>query len=81
MAQGTKKIIITPFIWFIKTYRLLLSPWLGSACRFNPSCSRYAEEAITQHGIVKGCHLSMIRLLKCHPWGEQGDDPVPLKRK
>ena len=81
MAEGKTKISVMPFLWLIKAYRLLLSPWLGSTCRFNPSCSRYCEQAITQHGIVKGGYLSMIRLLKCHPWGGHGEDPVPPVKK
>ena len=55
----------------------MISPWFGQACRFNPSCSQYTEQAITQHGIVKGGYLSMIRIVKCHPWGGSGEDPVP----
>lgn len=81
MAQSTKKIITRLFIGLIKAYRLLLSPWFGSTCRYNPSCSCYAEQAIIHHGIVKGSYLSMMRLLKCHPWGGQGDDPVSLNTK
>ena len=77
MAKIAKKIVILPFLWFIAAYRFLISPWLGHACRFNPSCSHYAEQAIVQHGIVKGGYLSMIRIVKCHPWGSSGEDPVP----
>jgi len=69
--------MIKPVLWMISAYRYLISPWLGRACRFNPSCSHYAEQAIIQHGIVKGGYLSMIRILKCHPWGGFGEDPVP----
>ncbi len=77
MAQSPKKIVIKPVLWLISMYRYLISPWLGRACRFNPSCSYYAEQAIIQHGIVKGSYLSMIRIVKCHPWGGSGEDPVP----
>lgn len=77
MAQSPKKIVIKPILWLISMYRFLISPWLGRACRFNPSCSHYAEQAIIQHGIVKGGYLSMIRIVKCHPWGGSGEDPVP----
>lgn len=61
----------------IRLYRLLLSPWSGHQCRFYPSCSHYAEEAIQQHGAVAGCRLTLKRLGKCHPWHEGGIDLVP----
>jgi putative membrane protein insertion efficiency factor len=65
----------------IHFYRLVLSPWLPRACRFEPSCSRYALEAIHIHGPVKGLWLAMKRLARCHPisWlgGRSGFDPVP----
>ncbi len=64
-------------IKFIRGYRYLLSPILGHNCRFYPSCSHYAEEAIAEHGIAKGIYLAARRLLKCHPWHEGGIDPVP----
>lgn len=77
MAKSPKKVIIKPILWLLSLYRLMISPWFGQACRFNPSCSQYTEQAITQHGIVKGGYLSMIRIVKCHPWGGSGEDPVP----
>src|SRR5262245_39116043 len=62
----------------IRAYRLLVSPLLGSNCRFEPSCSRFAEEAITRHGPGRGVPLAVRRLLRCHPWGGPGGyDPVP----
>ena len=61
----------------LRGYRLLLSPWLGSACRFEPSCSRYAIEAIEKHGAAAGSYLMASRLLRCHPWCAGGCDPVP----
>ena len=61
----------------IRLYRLLLSPWLGSACRFEPTCSRYALDALEQHGAVEGSYLAARRVLRCHPWCEGGIDPVP----
>lgn len=61
----------------VKSYRLLLSPWLGSACRFEPTCSAYALQALTQHGAAKGSYLSFKRLGRCHPWCDGGHDPVP----
>ena len=67
-------------IRLVKAYRLLLSPWLGSACRFEPTCSRYAIEALEMHGAAKGSYLTAGRLLRCHPWCAGGFDPVPTKR-
>ncbi len=63
---------------FIRGYRYLISPLLGPNCRFYPSCSCYAEEAITLHGSMKGSYLAARRLLRCHPWHPGGYDPVPL---
>jgi putative membrane protein insertion efficiency factor len=61
----------------IKGYRYLISPLLGQNCRFYPSCSSYAEEAIQQHGVIKGGVLAVKRLCKCHPYHPGGYDPVP----
>ncbi|MCL4316097.1 MAG: membrane protein insertion efficiency factor YidD [Gammaproteobacteria bacterium] len=61
----------------IRCYRYLLSPWLGQHCRFHPSCSCYALEAINHHGAYYGAWLAARRLLRCHPWHEGGYDPVP----
>jgi len=61
----------------VKGYRLLLSPWLGSSCRFEPTCSKYALEALQLHGAWRGSGLTAMRLLKCHPWCSGGHDPVP----
>ena len=58
-------------------YRYLLKPWLGSACRFEPTCSAYALVALQRHGAVKGSALVAGRLLRCHPWCDGGCDPVP----
>jgi len=63
----------------VRAYRLLLSPWLGSACRFTPSCSLYALTALERHGALGGSYLSARRLLRCHPWCAGGDDPVPSR--
>jgi uncharacterized protein len=64
-------------IGLVKGYRLLLSPWLGSSCRFTPSCSAYALQALEQHGAAGGTYLTLARLVRCHPWCEGGHDPVP----
>lgn len=61
----------------IQAYRLMLSPWLGSACRFEPTCSAYALEALRVHGASQGGLLTLKRLARCHPWCAGGHDPVP----
>jgi putative membrane protein insertion efficiency factor len=66
-------------IFIVKAYRLLLSPSLGGACRFEPSCSVYAIEALERHGAGYGSYLTMHRLVRCQPWCQGGHDPVPLK--
>jgi uncharacterized protein len=63
----------------LEAYRLLLSPWIGNACRFEPSCSRYAAQAVQAHGAVVGSALAAARLARCHPWCEAGCDPVPSR--
>jgi len=70
--------MLKPFlIGLVKGYRLLLSPWLGSACRFTPTCSAYALEALEQHGAAAGSYLTLARLARCHPWCAGGHDAVP----
>jgi putative membrane protein insertion efficiency factor len=61
----------------VKAYRLLLSPWLGSSCRFKPTCSAYSLQALKQHGAVAGTAFTAYRLVRCQPWCEGGYDPVP----
>jgi uncharacterized protein len=61
----------------IRFYQLAFSPLVGPACRFHPSCSQYALEAVTRFGVLRGGWLSMRRLGRCHPWHEGGFDPVP----
>jgi putative membrane protein insertion efficiency factor len=64
----------------IDAYRLLLSPFFGTQCRFYPTCSSYAREAIEVHGSLRGSWLAVKRILKCHPWHPGGVDPVPPAR-
>lgn len=64
-------------IALVRGYRLLLSPWLGSSCRFEPTCSAYALQALQQHGAGAGSYLTVARLVRCHPWCAGGHDPVP----
>ena len=65
----------------LKAYKFLISPLLGTNCRFLPSCSDYAYEAITYKGVIKGGALAIKRLTKCHPWGKSGYDPVNKQKK
>ena len=61
----------------VRAYRLLLSPWIGNACRFEPSCSAYAIQALEVHGAAAGSYLMVARLMRCNPWCAGGCDPVP----
>tara|TARA_B100001939_G_scaffold79692_1_gene67571 strand:+ start:2537 stop:2758 length:222 start_codon:yes stop_codon:yes gene_type:complete len=71
------KLINFIFILPIKMYQIVLSPLIGPSCRFNPTCSHYAIQAITKYGALKGLYLALKRIIRCHPWGESGNDPVP----
>jgi putative membrane protein insertion efficiency factor len=66
-------------LFFISIYRKFVSPALPPACRFYPSCSEYAHEAVERHGVIRGAALSTRRILKCHPYNLGGYDPVPPK--
>lgn len=67
--------------FLIKFYKYIFSYYIPAACRFEPSCSQYAIEALENHGLCKGLWLTVRRLLRCHPWGSYGYDPVPNKEK
>lgn len=71
------KIIQTSLIALVRFYRLFISGLLGNCCRFEPSCSTYAMEAIKMHGCLRGCRFALRRILRCHPWHPGGIDPVP----
>ena len=62
----------------LRVYQTVLSPWLGNQCRFYPTCSEYARQAVEAHGSLRGSGLAVKRLCKCHPWHPGGFDPVPL---
>ncbi len=64
-------------IALVRGYRLLLSPWLGQSCRFEPTCSAYTLAALQQHGALGGTYLGAMRIARCHPWCDGGLDPVP----
>jgi len=63
-------------IWLIRLYQLVISPWLGPQCRFTPTCSAYAIEALRKYGLFKGGWMAAKRIASCHPWGRHGHDPV-----
>ena len=67
-------------IALVKGYRLLLSPWLGSSCRFTPTCSAYSLQALEKHGAAAGTYLTLSRLARCNPWCDGGHDDVPLEK-
>jgi putative membrane protein insertion efficiency factor len=75
--QKLLKILSYPFIAIIKIYQFGISPMLGPKCRFTPTCSQYAVEALKKHGVIKGTWLAAKRISKCHPGGGSGYDPVP----
>ncbi len=64
-------------IGLLRLYRLLISPLYGQVCRYHPSCSAYALEAVTVHGSLRGCGYAVRRIVNCHPWAAGGYDPVP----
>lgn len=77
MILSNEAMIRRLFILPIRFYQLCISPMLPNACRFTPTCSQYAVEAIMRHGVIYGSWLALKRILRCHPWGGSGYDPVP----
>ena len=73
LSQFIAKLLVLP----IRFYQLVISPLLGPTCRFTPTCSEYAKQAILKHGPIKGLGLAIWRILRCNPWGGSGYDPVP----
>ncbi|WP_299127994.1 membrane protein insertion efficiency factor YidD [uncultured Winogradskyella sp.] len=74
-----KKILIAPFLFLIRVYQNFISPITPATCRYQPTCSHYAKEALEVHGIFKGGRLALKRIFNCHPFGGRGYDPVPPK--
>ena len=74
------KVATFPLLILIRGYQLVISPLLGSNCRFMPTCSEYAMESLRSHGLIKGSYLTIKRIGKCHPWGGHGYDPIPTKK-
>ncbi len=77
MAPRLSDLPRNALIALVRGYRLLLSPWLGSSCRFEPTCSAYALGALQRHGALAGSVLTVGRIARCHPWCAGGHDPVP----
>ena len=77
MANALSKMLAWPLIQLVRLYGFVISPWLGSNCRFDPTCSSYAIEALQVHGVLRGGYLAMKRIGRCNPWGGSGFDPVP----
>lgn len=72
----TNYLLIKFALFLIAFYKLFLSPYLGNNCRFSPTCSVYSKDAFLKYGFLKGCYLSIIRILRCNPWGGSGFDPL-----
>jgi putative membrane protein insertion efficiency factor len=73
------KVFAWPLLGLVWIYRYAISPVLGANCRYQPSCSAYAEEALRRYGAFEGGWLALKRIARCHPWGGSGYDPVPCK--
>ncbi|MFM7022598.1 MAG: membrane protein insertion efficiency factor YidD [Flavobacteriales bacterium] len=72
-----RKLILKILIGMVRLYQGMISPFLGAKCRYDPTCSNYAVDALKKHGIFHGSWLSLKRFMSCHPWGGKGYDPVP----
>ena len=72
-----KRVLTYPLILLIRFYLQVISPHLGANCRYTPTCSAYAIQALQKHGLLKGSWLALRRILRCNPWGGSGYDPVP----
>lgn len=77
LYKGSSAILLYIMIFLIRIYKLVISPILPNACRYQPTCSVYAIEALKKYGPFKGGYLAAKRILSCHPWGNSGHDPVP----
>ena len=77
MLSTCKLVATKPLIWFVRFYQVCISPLKPACCRFTPTCSAYAIEALRKHGPIKGLWLAIWRVLRCNPWGGSGYDPVP----
>ena len=79
MIKALGKLLAWPLLGLVWLYRHAISPFLGNNCRFQPTCSEYAMDALRKHGAFRGTWLTIRRVARCHPWGGSGYDPVPDK--
>ena len=79
-AGAVSRTIVAGLVLLVRGYQKLISPLIGPHCRFAPTCSQYAIEALAQHGVVRGLGLAVRRILRCHPFAEGGLDPVPPRK-
>lgn len=77
MLKLLSRLLAWPMLFLVQVYRYTISPWLGANCRYEPTCSAYAVEALQKHGGFRGAALAARRIARCHPWGGSGYDPVP----
>lgn len=77
LSSALKRLFALPLLALVKFYQSCISPYTPPACRFTPTCSQYAVEALKKYGPLKGGWLTLKRLARCHPWGGSGYDPVP----
>jgi uncharacterized protein len=77
IANATKNVLVLLLLLPIRFYQYVISPMKGPSCRFTPTCSQYAVDALKKYGPFKGTFLSVKRMFRCHPWGGHGYDPVP----
>ena len=75
------KILIYPLIFIIKIYQFIFSPLIGKNCRYLPTCSEYAIESLKLHGLLRGSFFAIRRILRCHPFGGHGFDPIPKRKQ
>ena len=81
MLSSLGRLLAWPLLLLVQIYRVAVSPLLGANCRYQPTCSEYAIEALRTHGAFRGTRLAVKRIMKCHPWGGSGYDPVPSPRE
>mgnify|MGYP000966566525 FL=1 len=77
MQRRISQLLTYPFILLVRFYQVAISPLKPPTCRFSPTCSTYALEALKKYGLLKGGRLALRRIMRCHPWGGSGYDPVP----
>lgn len=80
MTGAVGRLLARPLLGFLWLYSRVVSPMLGQSCRYRPTCSEYAAEALREYGGIKGGWLALKRIGRCHPWGGSGYDPVPERR-